>query len=275
VVGAAPFVFRGLRCIPSRIDPSAWFVLPNDADLERDASGRLLLTMIDLGSSAYLLFTARWAASPGDLDALRAELATRGAAGDPGAISLSFPPIESPRCDVLLRGPDRAYEVIASSATSGYPPYNAAFNLTLEGDRLAAARAAAEGEPGVLMVEYHAGLPVTTTATASFRSTAELLPWLRAQSPAGDVRALLDEAIRSGRAEIHVDMPEPGATEVVGALYDRALTQVERLLSDSLDQFEQGEVRIEVSADHVATEQVRALVDVGELTATTGQDNPA
>jgi hypothetical protein len=70
-------------------------------------------------------------------------------------------------------------------------------------------------------------------------------------------------------------MPEPGATEVVGALYDRALTQVERLLSDSLDQFDQGQVRIEVAADHVATEQVRALVDVGEQTAMTGQDNRA
>ncbi len=101
-----PFEFRGLRCFPSQDDPHAWSFLPVNADLERDVSGRPMLTLIDLGSSGYLSFTARWGPSASDLEALRDELATRVGVDDGRLITLTFAPIQSPRCLVSIR--DRA-----------------------------------------------------------------------------------------------------------------------------------------------------------------------
>ena len=269
---AVPFDFRGLRCLPSRVDPHAWFVVPRAADLERDESGRPLLTMIDLGTSGYLMFTARWAAAASDLDALKDELAASSGPEAAGLITLSFAPIQSPRCDVLLGGTGGAYEVIASSATSGYPPFNAAFNIPVEGDRLAAVKLAMEGRRDVLRAEYRAELPAPANATARFQSTTgDFLPWLRSGWRQADLRTLLEEAIRTGRAEIQIDMTQPGAGGLVDELYERALSQAERVLPRWLAGEGAGEgtgeVRIEVVAERLASEPVRAAVDIGEIAA--------
>lgn len=225
--------------------------------------------MIDLGSSGYLLFTARWASSPSDLEALRHELAARAGLEDAGRITLSFAPVQSPRCDVSIRDGDGEYPVIATSTTSGFPPYNAVFNLRLDGDRLAGAKAAIDGTRDVMRVEYRADLPATTAATARFQSTAgDLLAWLRSHETEGGLRTLLEEAIRSGRAEIQIDLTEPGAAGLADELYERALTRAEAVLAGWLDGYETGDVRIDVTVEHVANEPVRAFVDIGEISAT-------
>jgi hypothetical protein len=272
VAHAVPFDFRGLRCLPSRLDPYAWFVVPRTADIERDESGRPQLTMIDLGSSGYLIFTARWAASASDLDALKAELAASSGPEAAGRITLSFAPIRSPRCDVLLGDPGGAHEVIASSSTSGYPPFNAAFNIPVEGDRLAAVKAAMDGRRDVLRAEYRAELPAPTNATARFQSTTgDFLPWLRSGSRQADLRTLLEEAIRSGRAEIQIDMTQPGAGGLVDELYERALARAEQMLPRWLAGEGSGDVRIEVAVERLASEPVRAGVDIGEIAAAARQ----
>lgn len=269
-----PFDFRGLRCIPSGVDAYTWYVLPKDADLERDASGRPMLTMIDLGSSGFLSFTARWAASASDLDALRIELASRAGVDDARLITLSFAPIQSPRCHVSIRDRAGDDQVIATSTTSGYPPYNAAFGLQLEGENLDAAKAAIAGERNRVRVDYQADLRAPIAATARFVSTdADFLPWLRSRSAREDLRAALEEAIRTGRAEVRIDETEPGAADVADELRDRALRRAEQVLPRWLEGYETGEVRIDVTVERAGTEPVRVIADIGEIT-TTGPNDP-
>jgi len=238
------------------------------ADLERDATGRPVLMMIDIGSSGSLMFTARWAASASDVEALRSEIASRVGVHDRGEVRLSFAPVESPRCDVSFRKNDGVDRQVATSRTSGYPPYSAVFNLRLEGDDLIAAKAAIGGRRNVLRVEYTADLPSPISATARFQSTADdLMPWLRSR-PAGEgLRASLDEAIRSGRAEVLVNTSAEGDRELIDELRARAVDRAEQLLPRWLDGYETGEIRIEVALERIAYEPVRASGDIGEISA--------
>src|SRR4051812_29083903 len=94
------FEFRGLRCFVSENDPALWEYVPLCADVQRDENHTPILVFVDLGPSAYLLFTARWEAQEGDLEALREELATRTGTQGAGHIRLSFAPVGQPQCNL-------------------------------------------------------------------------------------------------------------------------------------------------------------------------------
>jgi hypothetical protein len=251
--------------MPSPDDPYAWYFLPAHADLERDPSGRPMLTMVDLGTSGTLMFTARWASGPGELDALRAEIAARTGA-DKGEIKLSFAPIQSPRCEVLIREGAGGERVLATSSTSGYPPYHALFNLQLVGDDLATAKAAVSGRRGLLALTYAADLAGSRTVRARFRSRAsDLLPWLRSRGDETDLRGLLEEAIRAGRAEILFRQGAESELNASSDLYDQVLSKVVDVLPRWLAAYETGDMSVDLEIDVRVSDQVKASADIGEI----------
>jgi hypothetical protein len=128
-----------------------------------------MLTLVDLGRSGSLMFTARWAAPASDVEALRDELAAR-TASDPGRIRLAFAPVGSPRCSVWVRDETGGQHLLARSTTSGYPPYDAVFSIQLEGADLDAARGSLAGRHDVLSIEYTADLLVPVSSSSRLES---------------------------------------------------------------------------------------------------------
>ena len=261
------FDFRGLRCFASPRDPGACRYLPRRPDLQRGPDGRPLVTLIDMGTSGYLLFTARWAAPPEDLEALRRELAAREGRMEPGRAVVSFAPVSSLRCDALMGDGSGAYDTVATSATSGMPPYDAAFNLFLQDERLARAKAALRGERGYLGIEYVADVHVPVNATAKFRArAADLLASLRAGGlDASRLREVLEHAVRSGTATVTIDAPDPHASELAAELYDRVLARAAELLPPLLEQGAPGDFDISAALDKEARLPTSAFADVGAL----------
>ena len=261
------FDFRGLRYFPSADDAS--YFLPRQPGLQSDTDGRPMLTMVDLGASAYLLFTGRWAASEHDLSALRSEIAIRD--HEPvDQIKLSYAPITSPRCNALIGDGGGSFQTIATSKTSGVPPYDAVFNLFLENDRLAHAKAGLRGEQGFLGIEYLAELPVPMKATATLRARAHhLLPWLRARcGSAHDLSQLLIEAVEAQVAEVVIDTLDLPDSELTVELYNKVIAQAAQMLSRWIDQDAPGDINVAVTIDKNVNEPVRAFADIGAIVST-------
>lgn len=217
------FEFRGLRCFASQKEATTWCYLPLQAGVQHDVDGRPLIAVIDVAGAAYLLFTATWPASQEDLGALRREIAARESLPRDEALFLVFAPITSPRCDVLM-GDGRSYETVASSSTAGFAPYDATFNLHLQGERLAHAKAALHGESGRMAVEYSARLQTAVAARVDFYANrVDLAAAIQGVQDRAALRQALDRAIADGRARVVIDSPNPDASHLASELYDRVL----------------------------------------------------
>lgn len=216
---------------------------------------------------AYLLFTATWAAPDADLEALRQELAVRLDEPSPARIRLAFAQVTEPRCAVLAGDGGGSFDTVATSTTSGVPPFDAVFNLALSGDRLAVVGARA-GRPDLLALEYAAGLSATVGGTATFTAeTDRLAAWLAARPEVPNPVTVLDEAVRAGLAVVTVDAAEPHLGALTTTLYDRVLAEAARALPNWLGHQVPGDLRASVSLEQLVEEPVRAFADIGSIVA--------
>jgi len=263
---ATSFDFRGLRCFAPAGEQATWSFLPAAPDLQRDANRHPMVTMVDVGPTAYLLFTASWAAPPGDVEAVRQEIAARTHEGRPDRVHLSYAPLSTPRCSALIGDGHGAFSPVATSTTSGMPPYDSVFNLCLEGERLAHAKAGLRGDLGHLAIEYVAQMHAPVAARATLRANAaRLAAWLREHAAADGIEGALEAAIASGVASIVVDVPDPFAGALAPELYRRALARASELVAPLLREPAAGDLHVTVTLEQDVEVPMRAFVDVGAL----------
>jgi hypothetical protein len=265
----AQFDFRGFRCVASPDDARSWEYLPYCADLRRDADDAPMLTIVELDSSAYLLFTAMWGACDNDLNALRCEIALRIGEPEPNVLRLSFAPITPPMCSALIGDGSGNFETVAKSTTAGMPPYDAVFNLSLRNERLVHVRAGLGGQAGFLAVEYRADLQLPVRAKATFRQVSiDLLSWIRSQQGSGrSLHQLLDEAVERGLASVEVDGSVDQVGQITAGLYDRVIDQVARSLPRWLAQDMASDINVAVTLDQHVNQPIRAFADIGTIVA--------
>lgn len=264
------FNFRDLRCFVDPSDARTYYFLPAAPDLQRDSNRRPMITMIDAGSTGYVMFTARWAAPSDSVEALRREIAASYHDPDTSGIRLSFAPVSSLQCHVLLGDGCGAFQTIATSTTSRVPPYDALFNLTIDNERLAHIRNAVGGKRGFLAIEYAADLLVPSIGRAMFSADARgLMTWLRTHRDSGrSMRALLEEAVELGLASVTVDTPEHrGGGDAAVELFERVLDQVAQVVPRLMAEGGDGIIEVEATVERGAPQPIRAFADVGDLVA--------
>lgn len=263
---ATSFDFRGLHCFAPATEQATWSFLPAAPDLQRDTHRHPMVTLVDAGPAAYLLFTARWAAPPGAVEAVRREIAARTDEGRPDRVRLSYAPLSEPRCSALIGDGSGAFSPVATSTTSGMPPYDAVFNLSLEGERLTHAKAGLRGELGHLAIEYVAQMHAPVAARATLRANAErLAAWLREHGGADGMESALEAAIASRVASIVVDAPDPFAGALAPELYRRALERASKLVAPLLREPAAGNLQVTVTLEEDVEIPMRAFADVGAL----------
>ncbi|MER9115696.1 hypothetical protein NKH93_03620 [Mesorhizobium sp. M0954] len=259
------FDFRGFHCFAADADMKSWHYLPQSADVQRDDAGKPILSFTDLGSTAYLIFSARWGATNEDIEALRREIAARSGQPDAAQTPLSFAPITSPLCNALIGDGRGTFEIAASSATSGYPPYAAVFDLALEAEWLASARAGVREQAGFLAVEYLARHRMPIKARARFRAPAALMDGLRLDSE--DLAEQLDDAIRDGRASIAIEVDGAPDGKISQTLHSKLFALIAATIRQSPAHRTVGDADIAVELEQMIEEPVRAFRDLGTLVA--------
>lgn len=230
---ANSFEFEDLLCFPNLSAHLSYYFVPLHADLDRSETGTPLWNLIALGQTGYLMLTAVWRAPERSLAALRDEIARREAIDVPTTLRLAPAPAQVARCNLLLGDGAGQFQVLATSTTSGLPPYSALFNLLLTEEQFAAVAAALNGNPQRLAVEYDLALLAPVTGSARLIPlSSQLLPWLADYLDSGPLgfRLALEEAVEEGLAVIEMDLPEQAPEGLVKDLYDRVLTRAAELL---------------------------------------------
>jgi hypothetical protein len=255
--------FGSIHAFTSSDDARHWSFLPLRPDLQRGEDGRPLFSFYELGSYAQLTFSTLWQADPDDLLAL-AELLGRTEAAPPD-LQLGFAPLESPRCHVLIGDDIGGFASLGYSDTSGYPPYQALFNLTLAESQQVHARAALRGEKGHLKIEYAAEMLLPEPGAARLSvDAARLLTWLAELGIGAELHSgVIEQAIEQGLIRIEIQSDGYQSAVWRRQMLDLATHMLPAWLSsDNADAFELSLAR------HVARPApLRFSIDLGELLA--------
>lgn len=166
-------------------EPASWYYRAKAPALASDNQGRAQFSLVAVGAMAMLSLTAIWGVGAERLDALRAELAARSQLA-PEQVRLYPAPVEVGDAVLLIGDGQGGYLQLASSRSSGAPPYHAAFSAMLAGEQLDKARKALSGQRGWLTIRYLIAdlAPAQRESTVSSSETGEYE--LRVRSDAGE-----------------------------------------------------------------------------------------
>ena len=134
-------------------EPATWYYRAKAPALAPAGNGKPQFSLVAIGAAAMLSLTAIWGVDAGSLDALRAELAAR-ARLPLEQVRLYPAPVEVGDAVLLIGDGQGGYLPLASSRSSGAPPYHAAFSAMLAGDQLDQVRKALSGQRGWLAIRY-------------------------------------------------------------------------------------------------------------------------
>jgi hypothetical protein len=146
-------VFEGITYGQDPADPLSFSYLPGSPGPQRGADGAPSVSCLVAGPMTMLQVGAEWGASEAQLGRLRRHLG-RERGLDPERIKLHPAPVRVERVELRLADAAGAAQTLASSESSGYPPFSAIFSVQLDEAQKAQALAALGGRAGLLTVAY-------------------------------------------------------------------------------------------------------------------------
>ncbi|MBD1869480.1 hypothetical protein H6F95_19695 [Cyanobacteria bacterium FACHB-471] len=237
------FEFQRVYCYPNPDQPLSYYYLPLQIQPQRSADGTPMINFISMGTSGYLQLSVSWEAPSETLDALRQEIAQRENLDNPAVLRFAFAPVTVQQVSLLSNEGER-WEAIATSSSSGFPPYTALFNAHLNAEQQTQAAAALNGRKNCLQVEYHAFLNGVAEASADITgNAANVIAQLkdrRGTLNQDEVQEVLKRSIDEGELQLTVITSEDASPQLIEQVSTHVLAQG----ADLLLRFLQGEERI-------------------------------
>ncbi|MBD2001096.1 hypothetical protein H6G00_31645 [Leptolyngbya sp. FACHB-541] len=237
------FEFQRVYCYPNPDQPLSYYYLPLQPQPQRSTDGTPMINLISMGTSGYLQLSMSWEAPSETLDALRQEIAQRENLDNPAVLRFAFAPVTVQQVSLLSNKGER-WEAIATSRSSGFPPYTALFNAHLNAEQQTQAAAALNGRKNCLQVEYLASLNGVTEASANITgNAANVIAQLKDRRETlnqNEVQEVLKRSIDEGELQLTVIASEDASPQLIEQVSTHVLTQS----ADLLLRFLQGEERI-------------------------------
>ena len=163
-------------------EAATWHYRARAPGLARGADGRPQFTLMSVGSVVMLALTGAWGVPAATLDAIRVELAAR-AQLPLERVTLRQAPVTVDGASLMLGDGQGGYVALAHSASSGVPPYHAAFNVMLDAEQAAKVRKALQGEHGWMALRYAVtdAAPIRRSASTYQSESVEVDLSLRSQ----------------------------------------------------------------------------------------------
>lgn len=121
--------YKQIRYFRPTEDSKQFHFIPLLVGFQKDAQGDPLISLLIMGSNAILQLTAQWKAEEALLDEVTEHIAKENDI-DPLDIRLSFHSIEVEKVELIII--DNQEEILETSTSSGYYPFNAVFNTNLD-----------------------------------------------------------------------------------------------------------------------------------------------
>lgn len=215
-------------------EPDTFYFIPGDPGPELMPSGSPAASMIFGDSAAILQLGVHWDVTPDQMKALQEHLRSQ------------FPQLNSTpqlkrealtvqAVKLALTMPDGSTSVLATTSSSGYPPFTALFNLTLHRAHYSQARLAFTGRQKVMSVCYEISgrshLVCTATISGDVRND---LQQLDSGADIDVLRAQIDSALSAGRIQLTMsgdDVSEDLRTKTSNLAKDNAAIVLQRMLT--------------------------------------------
>jgi hypothetical protein len=203
--------FLDILWYPKRGEQTTFYFIPGAPLPERDPQGRPTLQLWVIGKGARLQFGVRLSVEAEELEGLRQEIAAVMGLSNPAVIQLAPAPFSVKVVELISADGKGQSEVLDSRPSSGYPPFNTLFNISLDEPQAAQAAEAVKGSRDILRVQYTLALPVEvstqTTVEGDVRAdVAALGQGSQSDQPAertGEKRR--QSRVESGGSTYHVD----------------------------------------------------------------------
>jgi len=131
----------------------AYFYLPLSITPQLQSDGRPMFNLLPFDEGGFLSFNVRWKASDEQLAAVRANLAEQQALERPDELMLSFAPLNQLSLNLYLELQDGSKALLASTNSTGAPPYSSLFNLKLDSQQFSQVAEVVQGASGLLSIE--------------------------------------------------------------------------------------------------------------------------
>jgi hypothetical protein len=173
------FVLDGVQFFAGGEDGTLFYIPPAPVP-QRDGQGRPAVSVVRTPQAVLLQVGAQFALTPADLKRLAGRLwdvkHIKAPRLQPALISVA-------EAVLLLADQHGTEHVLATSTSSRFPPFNAAFSTTLDAEQGASAIGSVNGRTGVLFVEYRfapvaAALAQPLSPTVARR--ADVATWFQA-----------------------------------------------------------------------------------------------
>jgi hypothetical protein len=238
------FEFQRVCCYPNPDQPLSYYYLPLQIQPQRNAGGTPTINLISMGTSGYLQLSVSWEAPSETLEALRQEIAQRENLDNSAVLRFAFAPATVQQVSLLLSNEDESWEAIATSRSSGFPPYTALFSVQLNAEQQTQVAAALNGRKNCLQVEYRASLSglaeALATITGNASSIIAQLKDRRGILNQDEVQEVLKQSIDEGELQLTVIASEDALPDLIEQVSSHALSQGAEILL----RFLQGEERI-------------------------------
>jgi hypothetical protein len=145
--------FHGIHYYRSSDDPQTFFFQPEKPGAQKDPRGRPVLSLLASDQGALLQLGAEWGVDDQLLARFKHYLA-RHFHLDPSLIRLSPAPLSVEKVVLALGDGAGNFDELATSSSSGYPPYSAIFNVKLTTEQKANVISALNSRRDFLKITY-------------------------------------------------------------------------------------------------------------------------
>ena len=260
-------VVENVVCYTSDDASGDWLYVPADPVAEL-AGGKPVVQLWASPDSGILQLGAEWTVRPELLE--RVEAAVSRAVGG-RAVHLQPAPSTVRQVSLETIDDHGTSSVLASSTSSGFPPYRAIFRVELQATAMNAAAAALNGRRGRLAIRYRVGVPLKASVRAQVEGDVEeALITLPAEASEAAIQSWLNGAIEARQVVVSVQASGPAGDDLIERARALALEEFVRLLAGTLAQPRppSGRTGVTLKASAAASEVVAGELErVGDVSA--------
>lgn len=154
------FDIEGIRCYQDQHNQHHFYYIPLQPS-PQSLNNKPSLSLIIFNNKGILQAGAQLGVGRELLDKISQKIGLNYQALNPSLIRMRYAPINIVKVDLVLKLEGKEI-VLATSKSSGIPPYGAVFNVNLTSNDTDLVISAMHGEPNILQVEYHATREVNT-----------------------------------------------------------------------------------------------------------------
>lgn len=197
--------FSEVFCYREKNDPATVYYIPLTVIAEKGQQEKLQFSLMLAGNSHMLQLACRWDIDRVLLTKLNTALLQMLRSEGLTTINFSAPSLNVKEVRLELADKNKKYTTLQSATSSGFPPYNAVFNLKINNEQKDQVLHTLNGTDDHMRIVYVVNVPVTHTSTATLKGLLNKIKGLEdLESGNKSINEIFDQALEDGIFEINI-----------------------------------------------------------------------